>query len=316
MRESTSVAAIAPLLRSGVQLVYGDKNWNTSIYGTTLPYFQVRDWKVVKGTAWEPHDEATKAKVIVLGSSVATKLFGTEDPIGRSIRVGRYPFRVLGVLDSKGEAPFSGDQDDCVIIPIGSYRSRVQHTPPGFAGILLASATSTETTSGAVKQMESILRQRHHIEEGRDEDFEIHSQKEFADMQEDILGMLSAMLIGVAAVSLLVGGIGVMNIMLVNVTERTREIGIRMAIGARAGDIRAQFLVEAVSLALLGGLAGAALGFAGTSFAAKMIGWTVPFDVRPLALALGVSGGIGVGFGFFPARRAAQLDPIDALRHE
>jgi putative ABC transport system permease protein len=316
MRETTSVVAIAPALRSGTQVVYGDKNWNTNIIGTTVPYLQVREWKLERGSMWEARDEVVKSKVLVLGSSVARELFGTEDPVGRTVRMGRYPFRVLGVLVSKGEAPFGGDQDDCVLTPIGTYRSRVTRTPPGFAGILMVSASSPETTDRAVTQIESILRQRHHIDEQREPDFEIHTQKEFAEMQQTVFGLLTALLIGVAAVSLLVGGIGVMNIMLVSVTERTREIGIRMAIGAREGNIQAQFLIEAVVLALIGGLVGTVIAVAVVAVVAKMLGWAMPLDLKPILISIAVSGGIGVGFGFFPARRAAKLDPIEALRHE
>jgi putative ABC transport system permease protein len=223
---------------------------------------------------------------------------------------------VLGVLKSKGEAPFGGDQDDCVLMPIGGFRTRVTRTTPGFAGVLMASATSAETTERAVDQIDAILRQRHHIEEGTDPDFEIHTQKEFQEMQAKVFGLLTGLLIGVAAISLVVGGIGVMNIMLVNVTERTREIGIRMAIGARGRDIQLQFLVEAVALALLGGLAGSFIGVVVIAAVSKVMGWSVPFDPLPFVASIAVSGGIGVGFGFFPARRAARLDPIDALRHE
>ncbi|HEY3820788.1 MAG TPA: ABC transporter permease [Polyangiaceae bacterium] len=316
MRESTSIVAIAPVLRAGGQIVFGDQNWSTNIIGTTLPYFQVRNWNIARGTFWDAHDEVVKTKVVVLGASVARTLFGSEDPVGHTVRIGRYPFRVLGVLESKGEAPFGGDQDDCVLMPIASYRSRVSRVPPGFAGVLMASATSQETTERAVRQIDAILRQRHHVEEGRDPDFEIHTQKEFAEMQQSVFGLLTMLLIGVAAVSLIVGGIGVMNIMLVSVTERTREIGIRMAIGAREGNIQAQFLIEAVVLALIGGMVGTVIAVAVIAVVAKMLGWAMPLDLTPIVISIAVSGGIGVGFGFFPARRAAKLDPIEALRHE
>ena len=166
LRESTSIAAIAPNLRAAGQIVYGDKNWNTSVIGTTLSYFVVRDWAIARGTSWDPHDEIIKSKVILLGSSVATNLFGSADPVGATVRIGRYPYRVLGVLKSKGEAPFGGDQDDLVVMPIGSYRTRVSRVPPGAAGVLMASATSPETTDRAVAQIDSILRQRHRIDEG------------------------------------------------------------------------------------------------------------------------------------------------------
>jgi len=316
LRESTSVVAICPNLRTLVQVVYGDRNWNTNAVGTTLSYFKIRDWKTTRGALWDEHDEAVKSKVIVIGSSVATNLFGSEDPVGHTVRIGRYPYRVIGVLETKGEAPFGGDQDDVVLMPISSYRARVQHTPPGFAGVLMASASAPETTDRAVRQIDGILRQRHHIADGDEPDFEIHTQKEFAEMQESVTGILQWLLIGVAAVSLAVGGIGVMNIMLVSVTERTREIGIRMAIGAREADIRMQFLVEAVALAMLGGLAGALLGVGVIGALGTLLPWHMALSMQALGISIGVSAAIGIGFGFFPAHRAARLDPIEALRHE
>ena len=316
INESTSIVAVAPNLRSLGQVVYGDQNWNTNLVGTTLPYFQVRSWDVARGTLWEPHDEVIKSKSIVLGTTVAKNLFGNDDPVGRTVRIGRYPYRVLGVLTSKGEAPFGGDQDDVVLMPISSFRSRIMRTPPGFAGVLMMSASSPETTDRAVRQINSILRQRHHVEDGHEPDFVIRTQKEFQEMQASIYGLLTMLLVVVAAISLIVGGIGVMNIMLVSVTERTREIGIRMAIGAQSGDIRTQFLVEAVALAVLGGLAGSLIGVLAIAGLGLLVDWPLVLSPRALGLSIAVTALIGIGFGFFPARRAAQLDPIDALRHE
>jgi putative ABC transport system permease protein len=316
MSESTSVMAIAPALSSIVQVVYGDQNWSTGCVGTTLPYFEVRNWAVASGSAWLPNDETIKSKVLLLGATVAKNLFGAEDPVGRTVRIGRYPYRVVGVMAIKGEAPFGGDQDDVVIMPSSSFRARVLRTPPGFAGALMASARSAETTNSAVRQIDAILRQRHRIPDGRDPDFAIRTQKEFAEMQGRIYGILTNLLVFVAAVSLIVGGIGVMNIMLVSVTERTREIGIRMAIGAREGDIQMQFLVEAIALSVLGGLAGVAVGVLATAVLRSILDWPMTVAARPVAISIAVSAAVGVGFGFFPARRAARLDPIDALRHE
>ena len=222
---------------------------------------------------------------------------------------------MLGVLETKGEGPF-GDQDDIVVMPIGSMRSRVMRTPPGFVGALMASAISAEATDRAVKQIDGLLRQRHRIEAGRDADFAIRTQKEFQAMQGAIYGLLTVLLIAIAGISLVVGGIGVMNIMLVSVTERTREIGIRMAIGAREGDIRTQFLVEAVVLASLGGLAGAALGIGAIAILRRVLEWPMTLSPVALAVSIATSGLTGVVFGFFPARRASRLDPIEALRHE
>ncbi|HXX66366.1 MAG TPA: ABC transporter permease [Polyangiaceae bacterium] len=316
VRESTSVAAIAPALRTVVQIVHGDRNWSTQAFGTRLPYFQVRGWSIEHGSAWDARDEATRAKVVVLGKTVAGILFDREDPVGQTVRIGRYPYRVLGVLAEKGETPFGADQDDVILMPATSFRARVMRTPPGFAGALMASATSAETTDGAVRQIEAILRQRHRIDPTRQPDFTIRTQKEFAAMKDRISNVLSLLLLFVAAVSLVVGGIGVMNIMLVSVTERTREIGIRMAIGAREADIRTQFLVEAVVLSFLGGVAGVAAGALCVAGLRAVLGW--PMALRPSAVLVSimVSAATGIAFGFFPARRAARLDPMEALRHE
>jgi putative ABC transport system permease protein len=315
LRESTSVAAIAPNLRTAGQVVFGDKNVSTQVIGTNIPYFTIAAWGPAYGSLWEERDETLKTKVVVLGNTVKEKLFGNSDPIGQTVRVGRYPYRVVGVLLTKGEGPF-GDQDDMIAMPASSLRARVLHTPPGYAGALVASATSAETTDRAVAQIDAVLRQRHHIAEGAQPDFVIRTQKQFQQMQERIFGVLTAILVMIAAISLVVGGIGIMNIMLVSVTERTREIGIRMAIGARENDIRTQFLVEAVVLAILGGLAGSALGLSAVALLAKAIDVPMVVDPRALSIAVGSAALIGVCFGFFPARRAAQLDPIEALRHE
>ena len=314
-REAVSVAAVCPNLRTRGQVVNGDKNASTNVIGTTIPYFTIRNWKLVGGELWTDHDEILKSKVILLGSTVRTKIFGNEDAVGRMVRIGRYPYRVIGVLETRGEGTF-GDQDDVVVMPISSMRARVMRTSPGFAGALLASATAPETTDRAMAQIDSILRQRHHITPDRDPDFAIRSQREFQAMLSTIYNLLTLLLGFIAAISLLVGGIGVMNIMLVSVTERTREIGIRMAIGARENDIRTQFLVEAVVLAVVGGVAGSLIGIGAIAFLGPLL--ELPMHVDPVALtgAVLVSGFTGVIFGFMPARRASRLDPIVALRHE
>ncbi|MGO8993161.1 MAG: ABC transporter permease [Polyangiaceae bacterium] len=315
-REAVSVKAVAPMLGIGAQVVAGDRNWATGINGTTTAILEVGNWAIERGEMWTEHDEATKAKVCVLGATVAKNLFGSSDPVGETIRIGRYPYSVVGVYKKKGEAPFGGDQDDVVMMPIGSMRARILKAPPGFVGVLLVSATTAETSVRAMAQIDAILRQRHNITGDKKPDFDMFSQKDIQEKQSFMYNVLTALLVTIAAISLIVGGIGVMNIMLVSVTERTREIGIRMAIGAREGDILTQFLVEAVVLAVIGGIVGAALGTVLVWVAARELEWSMSVNPAALAVSLVVSGITGVTFGFFPARRAAQLDPILALHHE
>ena len=315
-REANSVVNIAPWLSTSGQVVYGDRNVSTAIAGTTTQYLPIRRFAIGKGEMWTETDELIKTKVCVLGQTVADKLFGNGDPIGRTIRIGRYPFRVIGVLVPKGNSTFGDDQDDRLLMPIGSYRGRVLKTAPGRVDMLLASASSEETTSRAVAQVTSILRQRHRIPSGKDQDFSVNTQAEFRAVQESIAGVLSALLLGVAAVSLVVGGIGVMNIMLVSVAERTREIGIRLSIGARERDILVQFLVEAVVLSFAGGILGIVIGSAATIGLGHALGWNTTPTPEAIGIAAATSAIIGVVFGFLPARRAASLDPIDALRTE
>ncbi len=315
-REAVSISAVAPALRARAQVVSGDKNVSTSVVGSNLSFFPVRNWQVVRGERWTEADETLKSKVCVIGSTVKKKLFGDKDPVGLNVRIGRYPFKVIGVLETKGEAPFGGDQDDMVLMPLSSMRARVFRTPPGFAGVLMMSATAAETTDRAVAQVDSILRQRHRIGQDMAADFRIQTQKDFQEMQAVIYNLLTVLLVFIAGISLVVGGIGVMNIMLVSVTERTREIGIRMAIGAREEDIRTQFLVEAVVLAVLGGVAGAVIGIGTIGALAKLLEWPMAFSPVALTVAVGTSALTGIAFGFFPARRASRLDPIEALRHE
>jgi len=315
-REAVSITGVSPYLQTSGQVVYGDKNAQTQIYGTKLPYFAIRKWKMGKGEFWQESDELIKSKVCLMGTTVATALFGTEDPVGHTIRIGRAPFRVIGVFESRGSSLFGDDQDDRVMMPTGTYRAHVLPTSPGRVDSLVVGATSPETTNRAEEQITSILRQRHHIPEGQQADFRTSSQAELRQTQQTISLVLSALLMGVAAISLLVGGIGVMNIMLVSVAERTREIGIRMSIGARERDILLQFLIEAVVLSVIGGLIGAALGIGATFGLGQALGWNMVPSPVALALAVATSGGIGITFGFFPARSAAKMDPIDALRTE
>ena len=315
-RECVSIAAVAPFLSSVAQVVYGDRNVATAVMGSTLAYFKVRSFAVGKGTLWSDYDERAKSKVIVIGATTAETLFGNQDPIGGIVRIGRHPYRVIGVLERKGPNAFGEDQDDRILMPSSSFRARIRPTSPGRADFLMASATDARTVERAQAQVTSLLRQRHRISELREPDFSTTTQADFRKSQEQIYAVLSMLLLSVAAVSLFVGGIGVMNIMLVSVTERTREIGIRMAIGAQGEDILIQFLIEAVVLTMLGGILGTLVGVGGIFAFAQLLDWPMMVPAEALVTALAVSGTIGIVFGYLPARRAALLDPIDALRQE
>ena len=317
-REATSVSRVAPVLRSSAQLVYETRNCSTMVFGTSTDWFDVRAWPVQRGELWPRHPRDFGEKVVVLGATVADQLFGPLDPIGRVIRIGRYPFRVIGVLEKKGQSVFGGqDQDDLAIVPIGAYRRNISANKlAGSVDQLMVSATSEDTVNRAQEQIESVLRQRHHIAETAEPDFVIRTQADLRESQDSIYGALSTLLLAVGLVSLGVGGIGIMNIMLVSVAERTREIGIRMAIGAKEADILLQFLVEAVILALLGGIGGTAFGVLSIAVLRRLLDWPMSVQLAPLLIALATSMAIGIVFGFFPARRAARLDPIQALGRE
>jgi putative ABC transport system permease protein len=315
-REATSIAVVTPFSGTSAQVLAGDRNATTQVMGASQSYFQVRAYTFAKGGVWTESDELLKSKVCVIGDTVRENLFGTGDGLGQYIRVGRHPFKVIGVLTKKGQSPFGEDQDDRIIMPIGSLRARVMPSSPGRVEMLMASATDDRTVDRAVMQIEQILRQRHQIDPDDEPDFVIRTQAEFRRSQEQIFATLAVLLSSIAAVSLLVGGIGVMNIMLVSVTERTREIGIRMAIGAREGDILFQFLIEAVTLSLIGGLFGIAAGAGLIRLIAGALDWKMELPLDAVAVAVATSGAIGVIFGFLPARRAARMDPITALRHE
>jgi putative ABC transport system permease protein len=313
-------ALAAPALRGGAQVVWGNANWSTQIYGTTTDYLQVRDWPLTEGRVFEPAEMSGAAKVCLLGTTVVRELFGSTDPLGQVIRIKRVPFTVIGVLQTKGQSLMGSDQDDIVIVPLTTARSRVLGSAAQARQRAVQSIWVKALEGHAMKRVEddvrALLRQRHRLPPGADDDFWLRNLQEVMAAQEASSRVLALLLAAVASVSLLVGGIGIMNIMLVSVTERTREIGLRMAVGARRRDILGQFLVEAVTLSLIGGLAGIALGVA-TAFAiGSFLGWRVLLAPEAVAIAFAFAFGVGVLFGFYPARKAARLNPVDALRFE
>jgi putative ABC transport system permease protein len=315
-REAGSVAYVSATIRSVAQVIYGNQNWSTSIQGGEVDWPLIRSWNVSSGQFFTDQDNRSASKVCVLGQTVATNLFGSEDPVGKTIRIKNIPFRVTGVLDAKGGSMMGQDQDDIVVAPYETVRKKLMGTTA--VGAILASASSNEEVDRAKDEITALLRQRHRISKsaGQDDDFMIRSQTEMLAQAEAQSRTMSTLLWSIAGVSLLVGGIGIMNIMLVSVTERTREIGVRMAIGAKGGDIRAQFLVEAVALAIAGGTAGIGLGLGIQRFVARFAGWPVALEPTAIGLAFAFSAVVGIAFGFYPALKASRLDPIEALRYE
>ncbi|HVJ23894.1 MAG TPA: ABC transporter permease, partial [Burkholderiales bacterium] len=289
-------------------------------YGTTPEYLDVRQWLLVSGRTFEPAEMAGAAKVALIGATVAKQLFGAADPLDQSIRIKRVPFTIIGVLDVKGQSMMGTDQDDLILVPIKTARSRVLGTASAArnrtVGTIWVKAADGMDTKVIEEQVRALLRQRHRIQAGGDDDFSLRNLQEVMAAQEASSRVLALLLAAVASVSLLVGGIGIMNIMLVSVTERTREIGLRMAVGARTRDILGQFLVEAVTLSLIGGLIGVALGVGGALAIAQLAGWRIVISPEAVVLAVAFAFVIGVFFGFYPARKAARLNPVEALRFE
>jgi putative ABC transport system permease protein len=314
--EVKSVVYVSAAIRTGAQVIYGNQNWSTSINGGEVDWPLIRSWNVDQGQFFTDADNRAAAKVCVLGTTVVANLFGDEDPIGKTIRIKNIPFRVVGVLESKGGSMMGQDQDDTLLAPYQTVKKKIMGTTA--VGSVLASAASNEMVTQAQDEITALLRQRHKINKGagQDDDFMIRTQTEMLQQAEEQSKTMSMLLWSIAGVSLLVGGIGIMNIMLVSVTERTREIGVRMAIGAKGGDIRAQFLVEAVVLSITGGVLGIALGVGIQRAVAYYAHWPVLVSTNSVTLAFLFSALIGVTFGFYPALKASQLDPIEALRYE
>jgi putative ABC transport system permease protein len=312
--EVPNVVAVSPEVRSGAQITYGENNWSTQIMGESVDYLTIRQWDVADGAMFTEADERSAAKVCVLGRTTADRLFVDEDPVGKTIRIKNVPVKVLGVLKRKGASMFGQDQDDTIIVPYTTGMKR-------FAGattlrMIQASAASADQMVDVQNAITELLRQRHRIQAGRDDDFIIRNQQEITEAQTATTETMTALLAGVAIISLIVGGIGIMNIMLVSVTERTREIGIRMAVGARGHDILLQFLIEAVTLSSTGGVLGIALGLGAAEAITVIKKWPTLVSAESIMIAFVFSAAVGIFFGFYPARKASQLDPIEALRYE
>ena len=318
-REIDGVQAAAPTVRGGVQVVAANANWSTATFGVTPEFFDARDWTVASGRPLGQDDVDGAAKVALLGQTVAQNLFGAASPIGETIRINKVPLTVVGVLARKGQTGQGQDQDDAVLIPLSTAKKKVLGTSQANAravAAILVKIRRPEAMKPAEAEIRTLLRQRHRLQPAQDDDFTLRNLAEMLEAQEASSRVLSLLLAAIASVSLVVGGIGIMNIMLVSVTERTREIGLRRAVGARRHDILAQFLIEAVTVSLTGGLIGVAVGVLGSWTIAHFAGWPAPIQVRSIVPAFVFAGAVGVFFGFYPARKASRLSPIDALRHE
>jgi putative ABC transport system permease protein len=314
LKEIPLIQQAAPALTSRQQVVYGNQNWNTSITGTAPNYFEIRTWPVQAGSAFSDEEVDIAANVCVLGTTVEKILFADENPIGKTIRIGNLPFRVDGVLESKGQNVTGQDQDDVIFAPYTTVQRKISGIT--WLQFIAASAVSQEASLAAVGPITSLLRERHRIRAGDDDDFLIRTQADIADLQNQTQATMTYLLGGIASVSLLVGGIGIMNIMLVSVTERTREIGVRMAVGATEDDVRHQFLVEAVTLSMLGGFIGIIFGLVGSALISNFLSWPTLISGKAIVAAVIFSAAVGIFFGYYPAHKAAQLDPIEALRYE
>ncbi len=314
--ECPSVAYVSPSARAAGQIVAGEFNWGTQIFGADVDWTFIRTWNVEQGAFFSESDVKSAAPVAVLGKTVADALFPDGGAVGSTIRVKGVPFRVTGVLEKKGGNMMGADQDDQIIVPYTTVMKRVMGSDHRHIGMIMASAKAPDLVSQAMQEIDALLRQRFRVPPGGDAPFSMRSQEEIAQQANEMSSTLSRLLLVIAAVSLFVGGIGIMNIMLVSVTERTREIGIRMAIGAKARHVLSQFLLEAVALSVVGGAFGVLLGIVAARLIVKFAGWSVLIAPSAIGIAFGVAAAIGIFFGFWPARKAASLDPIEALRYE
>jgi putative ABC transport system permease protein len=317
MTECPSVEMSAPTVRSSGLAVYGNMNWSTVIMGTTPELFDIREWGVSGGRTIGQQDVDGAAKVCLLGQTVAENLFGSVDPVGKIIRLKKVPFTVIGVLDRKGQSPQGQDQDDAIFVPLRTaQRNLIRSQNTNTVGAVMVKAKNEALLAKAEEEINSLLKQRHRITNGKEPDFSTRNLSEILAVAEQSSKAMSLLLGAVASISLIVGGIGIMNIMLVSVTERTREIGIRMAIGARKNDILLQFMTEAVLLTMLGGIIGIILGASGATIVSRLLTWPTLISIQSITVAFFFSGAVGIFFGFYPARKAAGLNPIDALRYE
>jgi putative ABC transport system permease protein len=314
LREVALVRTCTPQVDTRVQVVYGNQNWSTVFRGFSPEYFRIKRWNVIQGVPFDLNAVEAAAPVCVLGQTVKQILFGNQDPIGATIRIQSVPFQVIGVLEPKGMTAFGSDQDDTILVPYTTGQKKLA----GYTWLndILCSAVAPEAVPPAKDQITSLLRERHRIGPGQDDDFSIRNPEEQLQTQMEASRTMTLLLVSIGSVSLLVGGIGIMNVMLVSVTERTREIGVRMAVGATESQVQMQFLGEAVMLCLTGGVAGVLLGVLGTNLIGQILGWPTKLSVDALIAAALFSVAVGVFFGYYPARKAAKLDPIEALRYE
>ncbi len=317
VKECPAVDEVAPTLSGVAQVVFGHQNWSTGITGTTPGMLAVRDWDLSSGRPFTAQDVKSATKVALLGQTVVDNLFGEQNPVGQTVRIKNVPFTVIGVLAVKGQSAQGQDQDDTIFIPVTTAQKKLFGAQfPGMVRIILVKAKSAEDLSSAEQQINELLRQRHHIGQKQDNDFTVRNLTQIMQAAEQSTRVMTLLLGAIASVSLLVGGIGIMNIMLVSVTERTREIGIRMAIGAKTWDIRLQFIIEALTLSLIGGVLGIIVGVSTAVVLSTISGWPTVVSILSIFLAFSFSGFIGIFFGFYPAYKASLLNPIDALRYE
>lgn len=317
LSEIPGVRSVAPHLSGIAQVIYGNQNWSTVIYGTIPELLEIREWSLNSGRSFIQQDLDGAGKVFILGKTVADNLFGGIDPIGQIVRIKKVPFTVIGVLNPKGQSTWGTDQDDTVFVPLSTAQKRLFGQKfPGMVRVITVQAREPEVMKTVEDQITDLLRQRHRIQPGQDNDFSVRNLTEVASSAEESAKVMSLLLGAIASISLIVGGIGIMNIMLVSVTERTREIGIRIAVGAKGKDILLQFLIESLVLSLVGGILGIGVGIAGTLILSSFTQWPTLFSVQAILLAFLFSGSVGVFFGFYPARKASLLNPIEALRYE